>query len=182
MGGQYICEWIRMSVQDDPGLRPEAICRVRLAGMSAEPHRDPASAPGPVPDRDGRPEKLVRDRIPEIIRRSGRRPQVRVAADDEYVALLRAKLYEEAGEYVSSHDPEELADLLEVIRALGSAHGVEPAELEELRAAKAAERGGFAGRLVLRLPEPPPAENGPVRRHSVRPIRAEDATTSSGCP
>jgi predicted house-cleaning noncanonical NTP pyrophosphatase (MazG superfamily)/8-oxo-dGTP pyrophosphatase MutT (NUDIX family) len=122
------------------------------------------------PRGDGHAEKLVRDRVPEIIQRSGREPHVRIAADGEYAALLRAKLYEEAGEYVSSHDPEELADLLEVIRALGSAHGVEPAELEELRAAKAAERGGFAGRLVLRLPGPPPAGSEPVRRHSVRAI------------
>jgi len=103
--------------------------------------------------RDERSEKLVRDRIPEIIRASGRQPQTRVADLDEYGTLLRAKLYEEAGEYIASGDPAELSDLLEVVHALAALHGITPAELEEQRAAKAAERGGFADRLVLRLPE-----------------------------
>ncbi|MEU5883387.1 nucleoside triphosphate pyrophosphohydrolase [Spirillospora sp. NPDC047279] len=98
---------------------------------------------------DGR-EKLVRDRIPEIIERAGRTPEARVAEDGEFETFLRAKLYEEAGEYVSSGDPAELADILEVVHALAAVHGLDQAELEHLRAAKAAERGGFTARLVLR--------------------------------
>ncbi|MBC6468302.1 nucleoside triphosphate pyrophosphohydrolase [Actinomadura alba] len=112
--------------------------------------------PGPADRPGGRAEKLVRDRIPEIIEADGRSPEVRVAGDGEYAALLRAKMYEEAGEYTAAipgeADAEELADLLEVVHALARTHGLEPAELEELRAAKAAERGGFAQRLVLRFP------------------------------
>ncbi|RFS81273.1 hypothetical protein D0T12_33030 [Actinomadura spongiicola] len=100
----------------------------------------------------GDTEKLVRDRIPDIIRVAGRAPQTRIAHPEEYAHLLRAKLYEEVGEYVASRDPEELADVLEVIHALAALHSVTPAELEERRSTKAAIRGGFSDRLVLRQP------------------------------
>jgi predicted house-cleaning noncanonical NTP pyrophosphatase (MazG superfamily) len=103
--------------------------------------------------RDGRrPEKLVRDRIPEIIRDAGGSPETRTATREEQAALLRNKLYEEAGEYLATDDPAELADLLEVLHAFAALHGLTPEQLEEQRAAKEAERGAFSKRLVLRLP------------------------------
>ncbi|MWK40276.1 hypothetical protein GEV43_44245 [Actinomadura sp. J1-007] len=89
--------------------------------------------------------------MPDIIRNGGREPETRIANDPEYKALLRAKLYEEAGEYITGGDPEELADVLEVVQALAAVHGLGPADLEEMRAAKSAERGGFNDRVVLRL-------------------------------
>ncbi|OLT19276.1 hypothetical protein BJF79_16965 [Actinomadura sp. CNU-125] len=98
------------------------------------------------------PEKLVRDRIPEIILRSGRHPRTRFAEQDEYTSLLRAKLFEEATEYTTDGDPGELADVLEVLHALAAVHGLTPEDLEHLRATKAAERGGFTARTVLQLP------------------------------
>ncbi|GAA0591066.1 nucleoside triphosphate pyrophosphohydrolase [Actinomadura livida] len=107
----------------------------------------------PVGEGGGRTEKLVRDRIPEIVQAAGRVPETRVANPGEYASLLRTKLYEEAGEYTVSGDPAELSDLLEVIHALGALHGMTPDELEERRSAKAAERGGFTNRVVLRLHE-----------------------------
>jgi len=106
-------------------------------------------------------EKLVRDRIPDLIAASGRRPEVRVCDDGEYTARLRAKLHEETDEYLGEPDPEELADILEVVHALARTHGLDPAELEKLRAAKAAERGGFDHRLVLVLPPPGEARLNP---------------------
>ncbi|MFI0453812.1 hypothetical protein [Actinomadura sp. 6N118] len=103
--------------------------------------------------KTGGREKLVRDRIPEIIQDAGGgAAAVRAAEEGEYEALLRAKLYEEAGEYVASGESAELADLLEVLYALAAVHGISPAELERQRAQKAGERGGFTHRLVLRLP------------------------------
>ncbi|QFG27614.1 nucleoside triphosphate pyrophosphohydrolase [Actinomadura sp. WMMB 499] len=98
------------------------------------------------------PEKLVRDRIPEVIVRSGRHPRTRIAEQHEYTSLLRAKLLEEVTEYTSAGAPDELADVLEVLHALAAVHGLTPDDLERRRAAKAAERGGFTGRVVLRLP------------------------------
>lgn len=96
--------------------------------------------------------KLVRDRIPERFPAS----RSRVLAEAEYEAALRAKLTEEVGEYLTDGTPEELADVLEVLHALAARHGLTPEELERLRAQKAAERGGFAGRVWLDLPNGEP--------------------------
>jgi predicted house-cleaning noncanonical NTP pyrophosphatase (MazG superfamily) len=96
-------------------------------------------------------EKLVRDRVPQIIRAQGEEPIVRIADPVEYRALLRAKLLEEVHEVVTADDahvPEELADVLEVVLALAVDLGVDAAGLETLRAAKAAERGSFTERIV----------------------------------
>jgi predicted house-cleaning noncanonical NTP pyrophosphatase (MazG superfamily) len=63
-------------------------------------------------------------------------------------ALLRDKLAEETREYLASGDPGELADVIEVVYALAGLHGLDAAGLEDLRAAKAAARGTFAGKAV----------------------------------
>lgn len=96
--------------------------------------------------------KLVRDRIPERFPAS----RYRVLDDAEFGAALRAKLTEEVGEYLADGTPEELADVLEVLHALAALHGLTPGELEEMRVRKAAERGGFAGRVWLELPDGEP--------------------------
>ena len=94
--------------------------------------------------------KLVRDRIPEVMDAAGKAYTVRELRDDEYVAQLIAKLYEEASEVSDSGgDIEELADTLEVIRALCIAKGHTLEELEDIRAQKAQTRGGFQRRLFL---------------------------------
>ncbi|MFJ9343784.1 nucleoside triphosphate pyrophosphohydrolase [Streptomyces sp. NPDC101733] len=95
--------------------------------------------------------KLVRDRIPQIIREDGLEPNIYVAEPDEYRRRLRAKLSEEVGEYLEADEtaaPEELADVLEVAYALAADLGVDPEQLEKIRASKAAQRGGFAERIV----------------------------------
>ena len=95
--------------------------------------------------------KLVRDKIPQIIRARGSEPIVRIADPAEYRGLLLAKLTEEAGEVLvadDAHAPEELADVLEVALALAVDIGLDASQLEKLRLAKAAERGGFANRIV----------------------------------
>lgn len=92
--------------------------------------------------------KLVRDRIPQIIRNEGAEPVTRIADAQEYRGLLRAKLVEEVDEFLASEDPQELADVLEVLLAVASDLGIDRDQLEKLRAAKAAERGGFADRIV----------------------------------
>ena len=75
-------------------------------------------------------EKLVRDQIPDIIRSEGREPQIRVAAPDELMPLLQAKLVEEAREFASTPTLEELADVVEVIHAHLHARGRKLSELE----------------------------------------------------
>jgi predicted house-cleaning noncanonical NTP pyrophosphatase (MazG superfamily) len=101
--------------------------------------------------------KLVRDRIPEIIRAQGKRLETSVLSEDEYLAQLNAKLREELAEYLESTTPteqmEELADMLEVIYAIAAAKGVSAEQLDALRRDKAGKRGAFAQRIMLRWVE-----------------------------
>lgn len=95
-------------------------------------------------------DKLVRDRIPEIIAARGGQARVRTCADeDEYLARLVAKLREEVEEFDRDRNAEELADILEVIKALCLRLGFDSREVEALRVKKEAERGAFEKRLVL---------------------------------
>jgi predicted house-cleaning noncanonical NTP pyrophosphatase (MazG superfamily) len=95
--------------------------------------------------------KLVRDRIPQIIRQGGAEPVTYTAGPEEYRNRLRDKLGEETAEFLEADDaraPEELADVLEVVHALAADLGIDTDQLEKIRAAKANERGGFADRVV----------------------------------
>lgn len=96
--------------------------------------------------------KLVRDKIPEIIRQSGREPVVTVLDDEGYRAALMAKLFEEAAELrEASGDevPGEIADVYEVLRALAAVHGHDWETIEKVAELKRRERGGFQDRLYL---------------------------------
>jgi len=95
--------------------------------------------------------KLVRDRIPEIIRATGAEPITYRAEPDEYRLRLREKLAEEVGEFLAADDEnaiEELADVLEVVYALAAELGTDQAQLERVREDKASQRGGFVERIV----------------------------------
>ncbi len=94
--------------------------------------------------------KLVRDRIPEIIGAAGKSCTVEVLPDQEYLRFLDQKLNEELLEYQQSKSLEELADLLEVIRAVVTARGWSWEELERVRADKAEKRGAFDRKLLLK--------------------------------
>lgn len=93
--------------------------------------------------------KLVRDKIPEIIEKSGNKCEIEVLSDEDYLKMLDAKLDEELAEYHNDQNLEELADLLEVIYAAAKARGFSIDELEELRKQKAEKRGGFENKLLL---------------------------------
>ena len=94
--------------------------------------------------------KLVRDRIPEIIEASGNTCITEILSDEDYLRMLDAKLDEELAEYHADQNIEELADLIEVIRACAVARGYTIEELEQVRAEKAAKRGGFEKKILLR--------------------------------
>ena len=93
--------------------------------------------------------KLVRDRIPEIIRKDGRKPVTHLAKEKEYLAKLREKLAEGVAEFSRDGKVEELADILEVVYALGEAKGVARNGLERMRMKKASERGRFTHKIIL---------------------------------
>ena len=94
--------------------------------------------------------KLVRDRIPEIIEASGKSCVTEILSDKAYLCLVDAKLDEELAEYHSDQNIEELADLLEVIYAAAMARGYTLEQLESVRAAKAEKRGAFANKILLK--------------------------------
>ena len=93
--------------------------------------------------------KLVRDRIPEIIEASGKTCVTKILSAEEYLRMLDAKLDEELAEYHQDQNIEELADLLEVIYAAAVARGYTLEQLEEVRANKAEKRGGFQKKIFL---------------------------------
>ena len=93
--------------------------------------------------------KLVRDLIPDIIEDSGSECRTRVLSDEEYLRMLDLKLDEELSEYHKDQNIEELADLLELVRAAAVARGYTIEELESVRAEKAKKRGGFEKKIFL---------------------------------
>lgn len=97
-------------------------------------------------------DKLVRNNIPDIIKRDSKEAFTHIAEDEEYVQKIKEKLEEEVNELLSSdesHEIEEVADILEVLYAFCDAKGISRQEIEEIRAKKAKERGGFGKRIIL---------------------------------
>jgi predicted house-cleaning noncanonical NTP pyrophosphatase (MazG superfamily) len=97
--------------------------------------------------------KLVRDCIPEVIAKDGKKCSTRVLNEEEYRAELRKKMSEELLEYKEAKSNEEameeLADLLELIYAATTIHGADVQQLEAIRKKKADKRGGFDDRIFL---------------------------------
>jgi predicted house-cleaning noncanonical NTP pyrophosphatase (MazG superfamily) len=93
--------------------------------------------------------KAVRDRIPEIIRASGKECTVEQVPPERWLELLNQKLAEEVAEYQANPSLEELADILEIMQTIVALRGETWEELERVRVAKAEERGGFRDRILL---------------------------------
>lgn len=93
--------------------------------------------------------KLVRDKIPEIIINRGAIPVTHIAEDEEYRKKLRKKLVEESREYHKNGKVEELADILEVIYTICELKGIGIKDLEDIRMKKRVERGGFEKKIIL---------------------------------
>ena len=94
--------------------------------------------------------KLVRDKIPEIIENDNKTCDIEILSDEKYLAMVDAKLDEELAEYHADKNLEELADLLEVLYAATIARGYTIEELEALRLQKREKRGGFDKKILLK--------------------------------
>jgi predicted house-cleaning noncanonical NTP pyrophosphatase (MazG superfamily) len=94
-------------------------------------------------------QKLVRDKIPDIIRADGAEPVIHVATDEEYWAELKKKLHEEADEFTSSENTGEIADILEVLEAMLEHRGMTWDAMWEIKRLKAESRGTFTKRIIL---------------------------------
>jgi predicted house-cleaning noncanonical NTP pyrophosphatase (MazG superfamily) len=100
--------------------------------------------------------KLVRDLIPEEISRRGAVPEVRVTRPEEMLSWLLRKMREELEEFQSAPSSEELADMLEVLRALAKSTGVSFEEVMRRCDAKRTVKGAFdQGYIIYRVTEPP---------------------------
>ena len=93
--------------------------------------------------------KLVRDKIPEIIESQGQKANIRILDPQEYTHHLEQKLDEEVGEYHKDKNLEELADILEVVYALAENLGATKEELLAIYHKKNEFRGGFAEKIFL---------------------------------
>lgn len=97
--------------------------------------------------------KLVRDKIPQIIEATGKNYTTKTLTDQDYIIYLKEKSYEELDELFAANlredSVEELADLLEIIHALANYHQSSIEEVEKVRQEKAEKRGGFQERIFL---------------------------------
>ena len=97
--------------------------------------------------------KLVRDNIPERIIKNGGQPVYRVLNDNEYWEYLLKKDTEELEEVRTAMSIEdrkqELADKLELIRAMANYSGFTLEDIIEEANRKKEKRGGFEKRILL---------------------------------
>lgn len=95
-------------------------------------------------------DKLVRDRIPEIIEASGNKCEIEVVSDDVALEYLYKKLNEEVCELLDDKNLDEIADVMEVLFAIGEKYGYSESEVLSMRSEKRLARGGFDDNLVLK--------------------------------
>lgn len=95
-------------------------------------------------------DKLVRDRIPEIIESSGNKCEIEVVSDEISLEYLYKKLNEEVSELLEDKNLDEIADVMEVLFAIGSKYGYSEEDVLNRRNEKKGARGGFEGNLILK--------------------------------
>lgn len=93
--------------------------------------------------------KLVRDKIPEIIEKDGKKAKTKKIKGKEVIKLLNKKLDEELNEYKDNGDIEELVDLVEVIHGILHHKGITLNEFERIRKEKNRKRGSFNDGILL---------------------------------
>jgi predicted house-cleaning noncanonical NTP pyrophosphatase (MazG superfamily) len=93
--------------------------------------------------------KLIRDKIPEVIENAGKTAIIRTLSASEYAKTLTDKLLEEVNEFIKDGTVEELADIAEVLLAILQQRNVSVEEFEKKRIAKRDKCGGFEKRIFL---------------------------------
>lgn len=97
--------------------------------------------------------KLVRDKIPEIIESKGKYCETTILDDETYLKELDIKLNEEVHEYQESKSAEEIADILEVLMAIANTRGYSWQDILRIQLNKRVERGGFNKKIFLKSAE-----------------------------
>ena len=93
--------------------------------------------------------KVIRDKIPEIIQKDGHTCNIQTLSDEKFLLEIEKKLSEEVTEYQNDKTPEELTDILEVIYKIAQLKGISKEELEKIRIKKLQNKGGFEKNLFL---------------------------------
>ncbi|RAL24095.1 nucleoside triphosphate pyrophosphohydrolase [Thermoflavimicrobium daqui] len=93
--------------------------------------------------------KLVRDKIPQIVKQANKKPCTYIATEEEIKPMLLKKLIEELEEFKVTPNEEELADILEVIDGIAHAFNLDMDKVLEVKADKLKDRGGFKHRIIL---------------------------------
>ncbi len=94
--------------------------------------------------------KLVRDKIPQIIKEANKIPVIETLSGYDYKEKLDLKLHEELAEYIESDNVEELADLVEVIYNILAFKNIDIKEFERIRLEKVNKNGSFKDRILLK--------------------------------
>lgn len=97
--------------------------------------------------------KLVRDKIVDIINKEGKQATYSVLNDEEYLNELNKKLIEESHEFIEENSIEELADVMEVIESIMSVKNISWDEVREIQNSKRNKRGGFEDKIYLETVE-----------------------------
>lgn len=95
-------------------------------------------------------DKLVRDRIPEIIESSGNKCDIEVVSDEVALEYLYKKLEEEVSELLEDKNLDEIADVMEVLFAIGEKYGYNEKDILSRRIEKRYNRGGFEKNIILK--------------------------------
>ena len=93
--------------------------------------------------------KLVRDKIPRIIKENGKNPVTHIANDEEYKRKLKEKLKEEVDEFLENNDVNEMIDIFEVMMAINGLNGWDFQKILDQREQKRQERGAFDKKIIL---------------------------------
>lgn len=97
--------------------------------------------------------KLIRDNIPEIIKKAGKQYKIHELDEYQYREELKKKLVEESREVVGANNRneiiEELADVLEIYEALLKTYGLNEVDIKFIKEAKAKKNGKFDKKLFL---------------------------------
>ena len=94
-------------------------------------------------------DKLVRDKIPDIIKEKGGESKTHIAEEAEFFEKLNVKLREEVEEFLKDDNPEEMADILEVLEALAESKNINWQDIVAIKKSKAEKRGRFKKRIIL---------------------------------
>lgn len=100
--------------------------------------------------------KLIRDRIPEIIENDHKTCVTRILNDEEYLKCLKSKLLEECNEVINAEGEDikkEIADVLEVLEALENTLHIDQQEIMSIKEKKAHNNGAFDKKIYLEYVE-----------------------------